>query len=95
MRGTFYIYRASSDEHTDVLQMYTPNGNLELPIEVFDALVCMRYAQLEKEQDIKSLELDIAENYRGNFGVDALCSKVGIKTSEQEIEEAVKKTKQT
>jgi hypothetical protein len=91
MRGTYYVYRASSDKHTDTINIHAPDGDLAIPIELFDALCVMRYAQLIKEKDISTFEREVAEFYRGNFGVDALCERVGIKTAKQLTDEEIEK----
>ena len=89
MRGTYYVYRASSDKHTDTINIHAPDGDLAIPIELFDSLCVMRYAQIEKEKDIKTFEKEVAEEWRGNFGVDTLCEKVGIKTAKELMQEEI------
>ena len=83
MRGENYVYRASSDTHDDVIIGHTIYGDFDLSLELFDTLVVMRYAQLQKEKDVKMFEKQVAEQYQGYFGCDALCEKYGMETAQE------------
>jgi hypothetical protein len=85
MRELFYIYKA------DGLVIYdnakfgkqigpgkeTNMGGVVLPMEIFDELVVMRYAQLTTEE-IAAAEKRAIDKYTGNAGCSELSKKHGL-----------------
>ena len=93
MRGDWYTYRTSSAAGEEVLvcAWVTPE---RIPMETFDALVVMRYAQLQEEGTVEEVERQAVGFYAGNFGCDALCRKVGVPDTIQIIERITEKMSQ-
>lgn len=92
MRGTWYVYR-SADESADELNIVGPTIHGEIPLEVFDELVVMRYAQLEAEGHLAAIEERATENNQGNFGCDALLAKQGRTTALDYVKAASRSAK--
>ncbi len=83
MRGEYHIYIGTTGKE-DVLALHTPNGTFLVPMKIMDQIVVMRYAQLKKEKkDIDKYEAKVAKRWQGNFGVDALCKKLGMETGQE------------
>lgn len=85
IRGEFYTWVSGCDRH------HLPSGArtcyehdriwiaavTALPMEVFDALVVMRHAELVEEGLLEENEQRVVEKYGGNFGSYALQKKRG------------------
>lgn len=84
LRGNFYTY--SDDTH-----MHLPNS---MPLDVFDALVMMRFYELGKTEKKKAEKLAY-EISGGNFGCDALAEKIGKETATEQIEKNIKEDKRS
>lgn len=91
MRNPYYAYRSGT---TMYIQSAEADEGIALPLEVFDALVVMRYAQLQMAEgpvaDLLKLEREVADRYDGNFGADALRRKLGLKTGMDRVLEQAK-----
>ncbi len=72
MRGKHYVYSSGENIHI--------TGGANFPMDVFDELVVMRYAELVAEKSVKNVEKRAIQNNQGNFGCDALCKKYGSAT---------------
>jgi hypothetical protein len=82
IRGKYYTW-------SDGEYMHLPE---EMPEDMFDELVVMRYAEIEEDGDIKDVENRAINNW-GNFGCDSLRKKHGLETSLEKIKRKVKDTK--
>lgn len=76
MRGVPYVYSTGG-----TMEIYA-EGHVSLPIDQFDALVLMRFAQiLDRGHDALEEEMvRVAGTYAGNFGCDALLKLLGQPT---------------
>lgn len=98
MRRPFYVYSSGDEIHiVDLEQSHA--REVILPTKIFDALVVMRYAQLEELVTegktsgfpVRAWEKYVANEYNGNFGCDALRKKLGLITAMQTVIDEVKK----
>ena len=88
MRGTWYIWCGGEEDKETI------NINSEaMPMEIFDALVVMRYAELQEEKGIKKAESLAIKNYQGNFGCDALCRKYKKSDTMSMVKKLIKRKK--
>lgn len=88
MRGGNYIYKNTHGE----LEIYVPGGHVAIPLETFDELVLMRWAQMSPEYFAEVASRTI-ERYSGNVGCQELCDLAGadgFKQKMQEITELLK-----
>lgn len=69
MRGENYVYL-----NNDSIVFYCKNMEGTMPLETFDELVAMRFAQLNKSVQ-KKVEKRALKKYYGHFGCDALAKK--------------------
>lgn len=87
MRGKYYVY-----EGGDGVNIYTREGHVIMPMKVFDALVVMRFAEMNSKEKDKAIKYAIT-NYSGNFGVDELRKKCGMETCFDMIKQLFEKKK--
>ena len=83
LRGNYYVY---SD---GVNIQYLPDV---MPLDVFDALVVMRYSELS-EKEIKKAEKKALELSYGNVGCDIIAKKHNLPTICDVLEDIEKKIK--
>ena len=69
--------RSGRSEEHDYIQMNANGRSIEMPLEIFDELVAMRYAEMIEEGIIEDVELRAIEKYDGNIGSWALQRKHG------------------
>lgn len=74
MRGKYYVY-----EGGDGLNIHTEEGHAVLPMKVFDALVVMRFAEMDEVAKTNAIKFAV-RHYSGNFGVDELRRRCGLET---------------
>ena len=92
LRGKYYVYTGDDGVHlwvgSDAFEGTTWSEEryvdrcmgAVIPEEVFDALVVMRYAELQEEKLVEKVEKKTIKKYSGNFGSYALLRKHKIKT---------------
>ena len=83
IRGKYYTY-------SDGVKIHLPD---EIPVDIFDELVVMRFAQLVEENKVIYAEKRAIKNNTGNIGCDALIKKHGGKTTLDMINDSIKKIK--
>jgi len=78
IRGRYYTWVGTDDKDNDSIHLSSD----VLPINIFDELVVMRYAQLQENKNkLKKIEKMSIKKYRNNFGCDSLCVKYGEMTT--------------
>jgi hypothetical protein len=77
MREPFYIYRGDGLVIIDNSKLGEMGGDIMIPMELFDELVVMRYAQLTAEE-IAEAEKRAIDKHTGNAGVSELSKKYGL-----------------
>ena len=88
MCGDYYIYPTE-----DGIRIHTTTqSDLFLPQHIFDALVVMRYAQLEEEEleagsPLADFEKEVAKKYVSNGSSSALARKYGMETFKDALSE--------
>ena len=75
IRYPFYAYQDGENIHIHAGDAPYTHGDLILPLEMFDLLVVMRYAQLTEEQERKAEQNAVL---MGEFGADPLRRKLGV-----------------
>lgn len=63
-------------------------GEAIFPLELFDELVVMRWAQLT-EEELEAAELRAIANHRGNFGCDRLLEDRGMASEMRKLLDAM------
>jgi hypothetical protein len=89
MRHPYYAWTDGTRMMVSVA--YDPT-QLEMPLEIFDELVAMRWAQLTNEQRQEAIRRALC-NHAGNGGCDALCKAAGVPGFLDQIEKLAAKRK--
>src|SRR5260221_14009223 len=91
MRGEFYVWSDGANIHIDAhrpqLDSDWPSRDMAMmPLQIFDELVAMRWAQLATGERVSAMKRAVA-NYSGNVGCDALCKAMGKKGFTEQLQE--------
>jgi hypothetical protein len=61
-----------------------------MPLDIFDELVVMRYAELQAEEKAQEIEQRAMKKYSGNIGCDDLNKRYGRPTALERLEKRLK-----
>ena len=84
MRGQFYVWTDGHFMHLDGAE----DPMAMMPLETFDELVAMRWAQLTPDERKGAMRRAVA-HYAGNGGCDALCKAMGVPGFAEQLEQMV------
>jgi hypothetical protein len=98
MRGDYYAYVTGDEDEREYLVLHGDAGScgcdshdkhpcIDLPMEIFDQLVVMRFAELLTEKKVGDVIASVAKGGFGNFGTCDLANLCGYDPMDEWVSE--------